>query len=305
MIRHHRSGKERPARVVILGGSGFVGRALARHLQQANVETVALSSVHLDLCDPGAVDALREVVAPGDALVMAAALTPDRGRDIAAVMRNLAMAQHLAAFLAGARCTHVVYLSSDAVYDDGVCPIRETSPACPGTLYGQMHRMREQMIASVLDPKQCPLLVLRPCAVYGAGDTHNSYGPNRFLRSALKEGRITLFGNGEEKRDHVHVDDLCRLIGLALARQSAGVLNVATGKAMSFRDVAERLARLCGEVRIETTERRVPITHRHFDISECIRAFPTFSFTPLAEGLAALHAAAGGTEHPLQEVRAG
>jgi nucleoside-diphosphate-sugar epimerase len=202
-------------------------------------------------------------------------------------MRNLTMAQHLASFLDGADCTHVVYTSSDAVYEGAANPIREDTPCCPPTLYGQMHLLREKMLASVLDPARCPLLVVRPCALFGAGDTHNSYGPNRFLRSALGEGRITLFGGGEEKRDHVYIHDFCRLLCLALARRSAGVLNVAAGQSISFRELAERIASLC-EVPavIEDRPRQTPITHRHFDVSERIRAFPAFHPTPLDQALA-------------------
>jgi len=50
-----------------------------------------------------------------------------------------------------------------------------------------MHRTRELMLAA---EAKAPLAILRLTAVYGAGDTHNSYGPNRFLRQALKDGRF-------------------------------------------------------------------------------------------------------------------
>jgi UDP-glucose 4-epimerase len=288
MIRHRRPEPAPPARVVILGSSGFVGSHLARHLAGQGVATVGLSSRDADLGRPESVDRLRGLVRPGDALVFISALTPDKGRDVRTLMRNLAMGEHVAAALEGAAPDHLVYISSDAVYEDAANPVRESSCCDPSTFHGLMHLARERMLAPAAQKAGCPLLILRPAAVYGAGDTHNSYGPNRFARTALAEGRITLFGQGEERRDHLYVEDLARLIGLGLGHRSAGVLNVATGRAASFGDVARLVAELCGrEVRVEGQPRATPITHRHFDVAAALRAFPKFHPTAIRDGLAA------------------
>src|SRR3546814_11446336 len=68
----------------------------------------------------------------------------------------------------------------------------------------------------------CSSDLLRPTLIYGAEDTHNSYGPNRLRRMARKDARITLFGAGEETRDHISVDDVYRLILLTLRHRSEG-----------------------------------------------------------------------------------
>ena len=56
------------------------------------------------------------------------------------------------------------------------------------------------------DVRRCArrdLAILRPTLIYGAGDPHNGYGPNRFRRLAATGKPIILFGEGEERRDHV------------------------------------------------------------------------------------------------------
>ena len=146
------------------------------------------------------------------------------------------------------------------------------------------------------------MLILRPSLLYGAGDTHNSYGPNRFLRTATSEGKITLFGNGEEKRDHVYIKDLSRLIGLSLTRRSKGVLNVATGNSTSFFDVAQAIVELCGDqMEIKCLPRQVAITHRRFDIAATLKAFPSFQYTSLREGIS--EAFVGSADKPEAEFR--
>ena len=290
MIVHRHGTPTRPARVALIGAHGFIGAALRAQLDAKGVPLLALTSADIDLRQAAAVDALAAKVAATDAVVMLAALTPDKGRGTATLMQNLAMMQHLCAALEKTGCAHLVYVSSDAVYPGNVARADEDTPVSPQDLYGAMHCTREIMARGL---SKVPLLVLRPSLVYGLDDTHNSYGPNRFRRMAGKDGRITLFGGGEETRDHVYVDDAAALIVRCLLHASTGVLNVATGVSASFADVARLVAKqFGGGVEIVTTPRANPVTHRHYDITRLIKAFPDFRFTALEDGIARVHAAA-------------
>jgi len=143
------------------------------------------------------------------------------------------------------------------------------------------------MLAHVAKERGIPFCVLRPSAIYGAGDTHNSYGPNRFIRTALNAGTIRLFGDGEEQRDHVYIDDVVAVITRALETRFTGVLNVVTGRAVPFRDVAACVARhVGGTVVIESALRTGPVTHRPFDTAKLCSVFPTLTMTSLDEGVA-------------------
>lgn len=286
MLKHHWSSPNLPKRAVVLGASGFVGKELIRHLAAQGVETLPLSSAQVDLSEPSSVDALKQTVREDDALVFVSALTPDRGRDVRTFMRNVAMGAHVSAFFEQARCAHVVYISSDAVYPDSASLVNEATQPSPDGFHGLMHLAREKMLAHTAQKSGVPYLILRSSLLYGVGDTHNSYGPNRFMRAAKKDGKISLFGNGEEKRDHIYIRDVSQLIGICLSRRSEGMLNVATGKSVSFFDVAQRIVELAGGVVIENLPRGGPVTHRHFDTAESIKSFPTFQYTPLPAGLA-------------------
>lgn len=302
MIQHGQTQPANPHRVVVLGATGFVGRDLVEYLGERGVETVGLSSAQLDLEEAEAADRLAAILEKDDALVFASALTPDRGKDAATLLRNLRMAENVAAALKRQPCQQVVYLSSDAVYSEGN-PLRETSPCDAPGLYGPMHRLRENILAAVVDPKK--LLVLRPCALYGPGDTHNSYGPNRFIRTALAEGRIGLIGQGEERRDHVFVRDLTRLMDECMRRRSGGILNVATGNSVSFAELAEVIARLVGRpIWLEHSPRTNRVIHRFFDGAALRRAFPFFRFGEWEAGLTATLAAKRASAAALAEVSA-
>jgi UDP-glucose 4-epimerase len=287
MIAHRHPEPAAPARVVVLGGSGFLGRHLLGHLREQGIETLGLSSADLDLSTAGAGERLAALLHSDDAVVFASCVTPDKGKDIRTAMRNLSMGEQVCTALRSAPCAHLVYLSSDAVYADSEALVREDSRCEPSSLYGLAHLTRERMVRLTAETHGIPWLIVRPTLVYGADDTHNSYGPNRFARQVREGAAIKLFGEGEEKRDHVHVGDAARLLGLCLRHRSHGILNLATGVSTSFREVAGLCAAAAGRpVAIERLERTGPITHRHFDVTALVRAFPGFAFRPLRAGLA-------------------
>jgi UDP-glucose 4-epimerase len=287
MVTHQDSTSRNPNRVVLLGARGFVGAAIRRQLDAQGLFNLPLTSTEIDLLEPSATQKLASTLRPADAVVMLATLTPDKGRGIDALMKNLVMMQNACAAIEGAGCAHVVYFSSDTVYDGRLSHVSEETPASPQDLYGVMHYARELMARNLA---KLPVLVLRPTLIYGVGDTHNSYGPNRFRRTVQKDGNITLFGGGEEMRDHIHVDDVAALTVRCLLRRTAGTLNAATGVSHSFREVAELIARQSkNQIQIVTTPRANPVTHRHYDVTNLIKAFPDFRFTPLEDGVARVH----------------
>lgn len=286
MLNHLRAPSD-TIRLLVLGARGFVARALVSHATTLGWNVHPVGSAEMDLTAATSVDALASLLSPEDALIVVSALTPDRGRDIATLMRNLTIGQHICAALEKHPCAHVVNIGSDALYDDRANPVREATAVAPGSFHGLMHFTREEMLADTCRRLKVPLARLRPSLLYGPGDTHNGYGPNRFARTAVAEHRIALFGGGEERRDHVFIDDVARLIAEVVRRRSEGVLNIATGQSHSFREVAELVvAHTAGDVRIDPSPRANPIVHRHFDVTALITAFPAFRFTTLDDGLA-------------------
>ena len=286
MLAHFFAAATRPKRVALLGASGFLSGEIRKALDKTKVPCLTLGSKEVDLTNPVAADQLSGILHADDVLIFSSAMTPDKGRDSATLMKNVRMAENVCSSLRKAGCAQVIYISSDAVYDNRSPLVSEASSCEPGDLYALAHTIREELLAEECQKSGTPLVVLRPCAIYGARDTHNSYGPNRFIRSAMKEGKITLFGHGEEQRDHVYVADVVEIIVRCALRKSAGLMNVATGQARSFANVAQIVA---GTVKpgvvIEELPRTSRVTHRHFDVTGLIRTFPDLLPVPLETGI--------------------
>jgi len=284
MLKHNVEYPAIPPRIVIMGAGGFIGASLHRLLSEKNISHVSLKSSDIDLLDAGAAGKLSGVIDPGDTLVVISAIAPCKDNQM--LIKNITMMTAVCEAIGKSQPAHVIYISSDAVYADDTNPLTENSCASPSSLHGVMHLTREVMLKQVCT---MPLAVLRPTLIYGAGDTHNGYGPNQFHRLAIEGKNIILFGKGEEQRDHVHIDDVIEIIGLVISHKSSGVLNIATGTVTSFRDIAQMVAALVNtSTIIKTTPRQGPMPHggyRAFDTSSCHAAFPDVSYLPLKDGL--------------------
>tara|TARA_A100001037_G_C15084405_1_gene605917 strand:- start:350 stop:1234 length:885 start_codon:yes stop_codon:yes gene_type:complete len=288
-VLEHGSDLEKPQRVVVLGAGGFVGSEAVPAMERADISVRGLARADIDLMEPEAAARLSDILEPGNSLVVISANAPCR--DVPMLVENVKMMGAVCAAVADAELAHLVYVSSDAVYTDSPDPLTEDSATMPSSMHGMMHVVREAMLRETAG--DIPFAILRPSLLYGVRDPHNGYGPNRFRRQAADEGRIVLFGGGEEQRDHVLIDDLGELICRVVAHRSRGILNVATGSVMSFHDIAGIVAaQFDADIEIETTPRSGPMPHngyRPFDASATYAAFPDFAYTKLEEGLVRVH----------------
>jgi nucleoside-diphosphate-sugar epimerase len=286
VLEHLNAAPARPARVVIVGAGGFVGSTVRKQLERERIPLLALTRKELNLLQDGADKKLASMLQPADSVLMVSAITPAKTN--AVLMENLTMMAAACAALVARDVAHIVHISSDAVYADDQNPVTERSYCAPSTLHGIMHAARELMVKGAV---RAPLGILRPTLIYGAADPHGGYGPNRFRRQADGGQPIEIFGDGEEMRDHVLVDDVASLALLMLTHRSRGALNAVTGVSTSFHDIAHSVAKLHGGT-VRSVPRPAPrphLLHRFFDITNCHKAFPNFRFTPLAEGLARAH----------------
>jgi len=280
MLKHH-FGKPLPAGRALILGAGFVGGEVARRLAFKGWKVSALRSADLDLTTENAGEKLSAHFEAGDTLVFVSAKAPVKNPDM--LVANLRMAQAVLQACTKTVPAHLVYVSSDAVYADEPRPLSEATPTAPSSLHGVMHLARELMLQTL---GNIPLAVVRPTLIYGEGDPHNGYGPNQFLRLAREKKPIVLFGEGEERRDHVHIGDVGEIIARVVVHRSTGTINAVSGRAVSFREIANMIAKKY-KISVETRPRTGPMPHeglRPFDPKNLFTAFPDFKCTSLVDG---------------------
>lgn len=274
--------------LVIIGASGFVGRSLFDVCAARDYKVVPVTSSSCNLLFETSKKTLRHLISGDDDIVMLAANTPEKLQGYHLVSDNITMLRNFLDVVSEIEFRHLVYISSDAIFSFQDEIINEQSPKIPETLYGYSHLVREEMLKSAFLGKK--LTILRPCAIYGDGDTHNAYGVMSFMRQALSQQQITIFGDGEDIRDHVFVDDLAYCINSAFEHQIYGEYNYATGQAISFRDLAEIVAgSITAKIDIISSPRKISLRHRHFDVSKLRNSFPNNQPRSVVDGIKSLN----------------
>lgn len=285
MLKHLNRQALNPSRVLVLGSRGFVGSTLINSLESRQIMTRGVSSGEIDLTHDSAADRLSSLVLEGDVIVFISAEAPCK--TTSQFINNLKMAESVSATIKRVPISQLVYVSSDAVYQDQTAPMTESSPLGSLSIHGLMHTSREVILGEA--STKSPLAIIRPTLIYGKNDPHNGYGPNKFRRLARAGDDIVLFGKGEELRDHIHVEDVAEIIVNAILYRSEGVLNAVSGQIVSFFDLAQFTANYFGRrSKIICGERLAPMPHngyREFDNSAICKSFPNLRVKSWEEGL--------------------
>ena len=276
MITHFNKKIKKPNRVVILGAGGFVSKALEQKLRKLKIPFIPFSRKKLDLTKASSEKKLNNYLKPKDTLIFIAAKAPVKTEEM--LIKNLIMCKTVCNVINKKLPEHLIYISSDAVYSDTSNPLNEKSSTEPTSLHGLMHISREVMLKNVF---KGPMCCLRPTLIYGPEDPHNGYGPNQFLRLAKKNKPINIFGNGEELRDHVWVEDVAEVIANVLLNKSSGILNIASGQVLSFKEIAKLAIKSTKSLsKIRKILRKSPMPHngyRPFNISLLKKVFPDYT----------------------------
>lgn len=233
---HH---EKKPKRVVILGTSGIISRNLQKVLKKKNIKILLVGRSKLDLKNDKTSKVLERKIKNEDVVIFIAAEAPVK--NIEMFINNLKICETVCNSLKKKKISHLVYISSDAVYTDVAGKLSENSKTVPSSLHGLMHLTRELILKNKFHNILC---VLRPTLIFGKGDTHNGYGPNRFINLALKNKPIPIFGGGEERRDHIYIDYLVKVVIKCIQKKAIGTLNLATGQIYSFKYLVKLIINL-------------------------------------------------------------
>ena len=230
--------------VLLLGGAGFIGRALAGRLAQDNVPVHVIGrhegdrlAATLPLC--GTVVHLASATTPGSS-----ATQPSLELD------NLALTLRLLEALRHQPETHLIYFSSGGtVYGNPRHqPVTEDSPIAPLSNHGAGKAAQEAFCRAFRDQGHA-VTILRPSNAYGPGQTlRPGFGLVRTMFEHARRGTtLEIWGDGEHVRDFIYIDDVAdaavRLIRLA---HDSGTYNLGYGMGHSVNQLKGMVEQVSG-----------------------------------------------------------
>ena len=274
-------------RIVLLGNTGFIGSHLeaAFRSQHPDLDLAAFSITDLDLTLPQNAEKLGAVFDEDSAVVMTAGVKRQWGDTLDAFSQNVSMAVNVARVLQRHPVRRLVFFSSAAVYgeENHDEQITEDTPVRPTSYYGAAKFASECVFRKTLPNG---FVAMRPPLIYGPGDTSRSYGPAGFVYAAAHGEPITLWGEGDEKREFVFVEDIVALVTRLVFSNFSGVINMASGRQCTFKQAVEIVSRLApGKVAINSRPRSKPKVDHGFRNERLAALFPNFRFHSLEDGI--------------------
>lgn len=244
-------------RVLITGGTGFLGRHAVRALADAGVDTVATYTrrpgadaegvrwVQVNLLDPEAVRALVEAERPSHLLHMA--WRPVHG-NVSGARDNfdwLKASLDLAGAFVDAGGKRIVGLGSCFEYDwsDGLC-IEGQTPLIPSTLYGATKNALRAALFGLAQEAGASFAWSRVFFTYGPGENETRFVAS--LASAMLRGEPAEMTSGVQVRDFVYVGDIADALVKIVTSEHTGEFNIGTGQPVTLLDIANEVARQVG-----------------------------------------------------------
>ncbi len=158
------------------------------------------------------------------------------------------------------RDARVIFAGTRGEYGSSVrLPVDEDHPTNPKGIYAVTNLTAEKMVLVYDDVYKIRGVCLRITNTYGPRHqmAHDEYGVfNWFIRKALDDEEIPVFGDGRILRDFLYVEDLVdSILKVAAAEEAYGkVFNVGTGVPVSFFELAEKIVAIAGTGRTRFTE---------------------------------------------------
>ena len=292
--------------VLVTGGCGFIGVNLGRLLRASGYRILAFDNFSTGSRQDGE-DAGYTVV-EGDIRDAAALRRAAMGASFVvhlAAHTNVVESVHdpatdidtnvtgtLNTLLAGreAGVDGFVFASSNAPLGSVEPPTREDKVPRPLSPYGASKLAGEGLCSAFAGSYDLPTTVLRFSNVYGPYSYHKGSVVAAFLKRIVEGKSVIVYGDGDQTRDFVHVDDLCRGVKLAMESPTRGeIFHLGSGTETSVNELLTLITAQFAdeEVKVEHEPERPGEIRRNFsDISKARRVLGYDPSMSLADGLA-------------------
>ncbi|WP_299546142.1 ADP-glyceromanno-heptose 6-epimerase [uncultured Helicobacter sp.] len=300
-------------KILITGGSGFIGSNLALYFQKYHkAEVVVFDSFRSEKTFSNGhfrslghfknlLDFQGEVIVGDitnkddlarlhsysfDYIFHQAAISDTTVMDQEAILRANVNAYKDLLDLCVHKGAQMIYASSAGVYGNSPAPNSISNGELPENVYGFSKLMMDNLTQKYLQNyPNLKIVGLRYFNVYGQKEVYKGKTASMILQlglQALAQKKVRLFKMGEQKRDFVYIEDVIQANVKAIESKKSGVYNVGSGNARSFNDIIACLKMDLGEFEVEYFENPYAFFQTHTEANivltkEFLNYTPRFS----------------------------
>lgn len=271
--------------VLLLGGNGFIGSALAKRLRHDNVPVYIVGRDNENT--------LAQVLPQcGTVVHLASATTPGSSASQPSLeLANLSLTLRLLGLMQDHPETHLIFFSSGGtVYGNpDRLPVTEDAPIAPLSNHGA-GKAAQEAFCKVFREKGHAVTILRPSNAYGPGQTmHQGFGLVRtVLEHARRNTSMEIWGVGENVRDYIYIEDVVDATMHLIAQHvDAGTYNLGSGVGYSINEV-RNIAETIYKKKIDTVflpPREVDVQSVILDTQRLNTRLTWYSRVGLVEGM--------------------
>jgi UDP-glucose 4-epimerase len=160
---------------------------------------------------------------------------------------NVAVTQELLELARIRGVSRFLLASTNSVVGNvGTATITENLPLRPLTPYGATKAACEMLLSGYAGAYGMTTCALRFSNVYGPGMAHKDSFVPRLMRAALSGSIVTIYGDGTQRRDLVHVDDAVRGVLLGWESRYTGSAIIGSGQSVSVLELVETVRHVTG-----------------------------------------------------------
>lgn len=264
-------------KILITGASGYIGSALTKKLHEENKHTIysldvdslprelenSTNQIKADLTD---FNELEEKLNDTDVDIAVHLAAMVRGKPSEVVKINVLGAMNLLEIMRRKNPQLMIVASTAAqLYRNAqYTPVDERHPITPVTPYGMSKQLAEIATNYSHRVHQIPTLIFRQSNVYGQSPNQKPTVINKFIELAKGEGSITVYGDGTQIRNFIHIDDLIEFYMRAINSKKPEVLagetmNIGGPEQYQIKEIADMIVNFLGkEIEIRNAPLEIP-----------------------------------------------